>query len=434
MRKVILLLTLGCISFSALPGQTQVRRYATQQVDRQLRAQIPDLGKEKDQLETTIKEFKLQNKLDSYTIPVVFHIVYKKGQIIPTIEQVLHQLESLNTDFQSGNTVAKHLADTREGFLRTSASVNIRFCLAEPLYEKDKKTAIQFIETNAYEWKADDAIKLSEKGGADPWDTKKHLNIWVGYLSDGISGYAQFPGGPAETDGIVIDSRFFGVAGFAKAPYDGGKTLTHLAGNYLGLKDLWDEERPCGDDGVDDTPVHNAPNYGQPGYRHISLCGNYPVEMTMNFMDNTDDAAQYMFTLGQKYRMQAVLSSKGPRAQLSENGTSCAKENELMQTYSLNGNAENPISEEVIRQWAIAAYPNPAGNEFHLEFFIPDGGEVKFVIYSALGEVMASKTLQTSPGRTMENVNCKTWPPGVYFIHAVYHNQQTSSRILLTKN
>jgi hypothetical protein len=119
------------------------------------------------------------------------------------------------------------------------------------------------------------------------------------------------PGGPSATDGIVLDYRFLGSLGTVKAPYDQGKTLTHLVGNYLGLNDLWGNGH-CADDLVDDTPPHNAPNFGCPGYRHISTCDDNPVEMTMNFMDNTDDACMYMFTAGQVRRMRAALGESGP--------------------------------------------------------------------------------------------------------------------------
>lgn len=77
---------------------------------------------------------------------------------------------------------------------------------------------------------------------------------------------------------------------------------------------------------MEDTPIHNAPNFEMPAsdVRHISLCPVGPVdEMLMNFMDNTDDEAQNMFTAGQKARMKAVLSSEGPRAGLAEAATLC---------------------------------------------------------------------------------------------------------------
>jgi hypothetical protein len=38
-----------------------------------------------------------------------------------------------------------------------------------------------------------------------------------------------------------------------------------------------------------------------------------PIEMTMNYMDYTDDAGMYMFSNGQKSRMLAIFASGGSR-------------------------------------------------------------------------------------------------------------------------
>ena len=79
------------------------------------------------------------------------------------------------------------------------------------------------------------------------------------------------PGGPVATDGIVIDYRYFGTGGTAIAPYDEGRTLTHLVGNYLNLHDLWNDVSRCSDDEVADTPVHNGPNYALPKRRPADI-------------------------------------------------------------------------------------------------------------------------------------------------------------------
>ena len=56
------------------------------------------------------------------------------------------------------------------------------------------------------------------------------------------------------------------------------------------------------------------PNYGTPGFPHIS-CENGPNgDMFMNYMDYVDDAAMFMFTPGQVTRMNATLA--GPRSKI----------------------------------------------------------------------------------------------------------------------
>jgi hypothetical protein len=80
----------------------------------------------------------------------------------------------------------------------------------------------------------------------------------------------------------------------------------------MNLRHIWGDAN-CGNDQVGDTPLHNTANYGCPAAGHKSTCTGTPVEMTMNYMDYTDDACMYMFSAGQKTRMLAVFASGGPR-------------------------------------------------------------------------------------------------------------------------
>ena len=48
-------------------------------------------------------------------------------------------------------------------------------------------------------------------------------------------GYAQFPGGSSATDGVVIDSRYFGTTGTATAPFNKGRTATR-SGHWMNFK------------------------------------------------------------------------------------------------------------------------------------------------------------------------------------------------------
>nr|WP_218155326.1 M43 family zinc metalloprotease [Chitinophaga sp. YR627] len=139
------------------------------------------------------------------------------------------------------------------------------------------------------------------------------MNIWiVGAMSGGVIGYAQFPGGAAATDGVVIADDCFGNTGTATSPFNKGRTATHEIGHWLNLRHIWGDAT-CGNDFVGDTPTQNAPNYGCPGYPHLSTCAGNPIEMTMNYMDYTDDRCMYMFTAGQKTRMLATFLTGGGR-------------------------------------------------------------------------------------------------------------------------
>ena len=132
-------------------------------------------------------------------------------------------------------------------------------------------------------------------------------------LAGGVLGYPQFPGGPAATDGVVIDTRAFGTGGTAVPPFDLGRTATHEVSHYLNLRHIWADTENCsGCDFVADTPNAAGPNYGTPAFLTVS-CGNGPNgDMSMNYMDYVDDAAMVLFTAQQVLRMRAALEKARP--------------------------------------------------------------------------------------------------------------------------
>ncbi len=150
-------------------------------------------------------------------------------------------------------------------------------------------------------------MKSSATGGIDPWPTDRYLNIWVCQLGGGLLGYAQFPGGPADTDGVVILHSGFGTNGTAAAPFDLGRTTTHEIGHYLNLFHIWgDDGSGCsGSDEVADTPNAAGPNFGVPTFPHVT-CSNGPNgDLFYDYMDYTDDRGMVMFTNDQVARMEA---------------------------------------------------------------------------------------------------------------------------------
>src|SRR4029078_8676853 len=91
------------------------------------------------------------------------------------------------------------------------------------------------------------------------WNTKKYLNIWVCTLettpTGQLLGYAQFPGGPADTDGVFILNTAFATPASAAAPFNLGRTATHEIGHFLNLRHIWGDTPDCsGGDLVADTP------------------------------------------------------------------------------------------------------------------------------------------------------------------------------------
>lgn len=320
MRKVLYLPLLLLLLVNTLHAQDQ-RNCASMEVLERLKAEDPGLASRMEAIERQTESFISENNhLESravVTIPVVFHVVYRTTAENISDAQLMSQLDVLNLDFRALNS---DVSLTPSIFAGLVADAEIQFCLAQRDPSGNATTGIDRKYYNRTSWGTNDAVKMPSQGGVAPWDASKYLNIWVCNIGGGILGYAQFPGGSASTDGVVLDYRYTGNTGTATSPYDKGRTATHEIGHYFNLRHIWGDAT-CGNDLVADTPVHNTSNGGCPAYPHYSTCSGTPVEMTMNYMDYTYDACMYMFSQGQKARMQAVLAPGGARYSLiSSNG------------------------------------------------------------------------------------------------------------------
>jgi hypothetical protein len=240
------------------------------------------------------------------TIPVVVHVVYRTNAENISDDQVHSQIDVLNQDFMATNT---DISRVPTPFKDLVGNPQIQFQLAE--------NGIIRKQTEQLSFGVNDTVKSSATGGSDPRDPRRYLNIWVCTLGQSLLGYAQFPGGPLGTDGVVILNRAFGTRGTATAPFDKGRTTTHEIGHYLNLSHIWGEGRftNCLDsDYVDDTPNQFGPNTGKPDFPVRSCSNSQHGDMFMNYMDYVDDDSMFMFTQGQIVRMQATLESE--RAEL----------------------------------------------------------------------------------------------------------------------
>jgi hypothetical protein len=241
----------------------------------------------------------------SITIPVVVHVVYNRPEENISAAQVRSQIPVLNRDFQARNPDRKKTPEVWKGLV---ANVGVRFALAKKDPNGKSASGITRTKTTRISFGDDDAVKSVATGGVDPWPSNKYLNIWVCNLQPWL-GYAQFPGGPAATDGVVILYSGFGTTGTATAPFNLGRTATHEIGHWLNLRHIWGDTEDCsGSDLVDDTPNAAGPNYGKPTFPHVS-CNNGPNgDMFMDYMDYVDDDSMFMFTPQQVSRMQTALA------------------------------------------------------------------------------------------------------------------------------
>lgn len=254
-------------------------------------------------------------RVGPYKITVVVHVVHNPASPAEKISvaQVNSQIAVLNRDYRATNPDKSKTPAVFSGLV---ADPMIEFALATKDPAGHPTTGITYTDTNETSFSdRGNPVKFKAKGGVAAWNTKKYLNIWVCTLSDSLLGYAQFPGGPVKTDGVVILNTAFGTTGSAAAPFNLGRSATHEIGHFLNLRHIWGDTPDCsGSDFVDDTPNAETPNFGKPTFPHVT-CNNGPNgDMFMNYMDYSDDDSMFMFSPGQVSRMHTTLD--GPRKSL----------------------------------------------------------------------------------------------------------------------
>ncbi|MEO8260098.1 MAG: zinc metalloprotease [Acidobacteriota bacterium] len=256
---------------------------------------------EQDTAKRRAAPFSLQ-KVAIVTIDVVVNVVFQTAEQNISDAQIKSQIAVLNRDFSAKNPDRSKVPTPWQGLV-TDAKIQFRL---------DRTTRTR---TAVKSFGADDGVKRAAAGGIAPVQPQKFLNFWVCPLGGGLLGYAQFPGGPAATDGVVINYKAFGTSGTAQAPFNLGRTATHEVGHYFNLRHIWGDTEDCsGSDMVADTPNTAKPNFDKPTFP-IVTCNNGPNgDMFVNYMDYVDDDTMFMFTAQQVTRMRTAL--EGPRSGL----------------------------------------------------------------------------------------------------------------------
>jgi hypothetical protein len=290
--------------------QPQVRRCATMDVHRRLLSTNPEYARIRDDIENQAQRYEsgelATQRVGVTRIPVVVHVVWNTTAQNISDTQIASQIDVLNRDFRRTNS---DVSITPAPFLPLATDARIEFFLATTNPSGAPTNGIERRQTTVASFSDNDAVKSTASGGLNAWPAANYLNIWVCQLGGGLLGYAQFPGGPAATDGVVILQSAFGNTGTAAAPFNLGRTATHEIGHWLNLNHIWgDDGTGCsGTDNVADTPNQAGGNTGTPTFPRVS-CSNGPNgDMFMNYMDYVDDRAMVMFSAGQVARMQACL-------------------------------------------------------------------------------------------------------------------------------
>lgn len=377
-------------------------------------------------------ELRFEDSKD-HIIPVVFHVLHFDDKEQISQQKIIQQIEMLNQDF-AGETVDTLFSGTEQGdrrdlekYANRRANTQIRFCLPTETPLGLPTLGVNYIPTLTTEFTDFNSMKTNETG-VFGWDSKRYLNIWICNLSDKNAGFAQMPMGPEPLDGIVIDFEYLRKIGEEGNLFNGGKTLTHLVGNYLGLYPLWGEG-PCQDDYVADTPIHNAPNRNPSNSKHISLCSGYPTEMTNNFMDSNSDGRVSMFTKGQARRMQMALSENGPRGELSLTNTNCSFDGLMLEGDSRN---EELIEKAEKSLTSFSIHPNPAKDEIFVSFETTEPESVNFYqinLFSLSGELLL--TFESSIEKRVNSIQLTEFPAGMYFLNVTSSGKSYSEKFVI---
>src|SRR5689334_8516266 len=161
-------------------------------------------------------------------IPVVVHVVYHFPEENIAGEMIRKQIEALNRDYRRNNI---DTVNTPLAFRSRAADCNIEFELAKVDPVGRPTNGIERVYSPIDKWTMDDRVKSTGTHGADAWDARYYLNIWICNLED-LLGYGTVPGDDLKNDGIVLS--FMAVNNLNDGgPYSMGRTAVHEAGHWL---------------------------------------------------------------------------------------------------------------------------------------------------------------------------------------------------------
>lgn len=351
-------------------------------------------------------------------LPLVFNVL-QVGEIEKINENVIiQQIEIINSAF-----AGKMINNTDRNYSEVAATDSkIRFCLGDP---GGNAHGIKFKNiTSSFNSETFSNV-VDKKLGLEGAKNDEYINIWITEIPDNLGGFAIMPDQDTLSNGIFIDPDYFGLRPDSEN-YKEGKTIIHLLGQYLGLRPLW-SGNDCMDDGIEDTPIHNMPNYLCYPFSHISLCPGNEEEMIGNFMDATPDECAFMFTKGQVARMHAVLTDKGYKKNL-------LKGNKLCESNTLD---EKSLSSRTnIKSLDFTLVPNPANTQVEIMFENPmKNEEIRIQLFDLMGKVVFDSNLPAiGENRGKIIIDISAFESNTYIVLMKSGEQVATKKLLKLKN
>lgn len=308
-------------------------------------AYMMNLAKEKgfneQAYETFLNKLILKRRTDGanrgqaiVTIPVIFHVVFRNGQTEGGTINIAQA--NINAQIQQLNDDYANLSGSAYG---VAADMQLRFCAAivDPYGRTLAQPGIDRINGQTLGWNNTGLMNLNNyvnycntviKPGSI-WDPYSYLNVWTADATGtgGLLGFSTFPGfstlpglDDTESDltaGIIIAPQTVGSktlpGSFANVNL--GRTLTHEAGHFFGLRHIWGDAA-CGTDYCGDTPTQDNETNGCPGAPSATNCVIGENRMFENYMDYSNDICMNTFTTNQSQRAAAVLTNSPRRISL----------------------------------------------------------------------------------------------------------------------
>jgi hypothetical protein len=365
-------------------------------------------------------------------IPVVVHVIHNQadnkiggsGNTNISEEQIRSQIVVLNEDYRR--------KPGTNGFNTNAvgADAKIEFELAQydPSGHQGSGITRTYSKTTQFSPYTDDVVlaKLIS------WPSDKYLNIWVCPLNNVFLGVAQLPSvssfdgldnkrkDQADTDGVIIDYRYFGsvqnqvnTGSITTKTYNLGRTTSHEVGHWLGLLHTWGvTDGVCGTDYCSDTPPAKSGNLAFDCTPKTVQCSGVTSQvMIENYMDYSADVCMNIFTQGQVERMNRVLAVSPRRIALLK----AIKEGRIDESDKLT----------------VELFPNPTDGELFAKVRFKAYQSFSLLVYD-LGGVLRSEIKFIDVWSRQVSIETEKLLPGMY-ICKVSTGSETVSRRFVVK-